>query len=326
MGFEWRNRRVLVTGGSGLLGSWLVHELLVRGAEVTCLIRDQVPGSRLVRSGDIERVNVVRGELESYESVLRAVNEYEIQSVMHLAAQTVVGTASRSVLSTFEANIKGTWNLLEACRATGGLVQEIVVASSDKAYGDHETLPYSEDAPLNGRYPYDASKVCAEVLAFSYATSYGLPVATTRCGNLFGGGDLNYSRLVPGTIRSALLGERPLVRSDGRFVRDYFYVQDAAEAYLCLAEQVRDKDLTGEAFNFGADAPKTVLEMVDLTLTAAGRPDLEPVILNQASNEILEQYLDCSKAHEVLGWNARFTMEEALAETVAWYREHEAGR
>jgi len=325
MSFEWKNRNVLVTGSTGLLGSWLTEDLIARGANVTCLIRDAVPKSRLVRTGAIDQVNVVRGGLEEYDVVLRAVNEYEIDTVFHLAAQTIVGTATRSVLSTFEANIKGTWNLLEACRVCEKLVKRVVMASSDKAYGDHEKLPYAEDEPLNGRYPYDASKACAEVLAFSYAETFGVPVATTRCGNLYGGGDLNYSRIVPGTIRSALLGEKPIVRSDGKLIRDYFYVEDAVNAYMHLAEHLEELNLGGEAFNFGTSTPKNVLEMVELILAAAGRPDLEPIVLDQANNEIKEQYLDCAKASRVLGWKARFTMEEALEKTVAWYREHEAG-
>lgn len=320
----WKNRNVLVTGATGLLGSWLTQELVARGAHVTCLVRDQVPRSRLVTSGVITKVNVVRAPLEDFQEVLRALNEYEVECVFHLAAQTIVGTASRSVLSTFEANIKGTWNVLEACRALPQLVKRVLVASSDKAYGEHAKLPYSEDAPLVGRFPYDASKACAELLCASYAASFKLPVVTTRCGNLYGGGDLNYSRIVPGTIRSALLGERPIVRSNGKFVRDYFYVEDAAGAYLHLAEQMLVQDLHGEAFNFGTNEPKNVLEMVALVLQAAGRPELEPVVLNQASNEIERQFLDCTKARTKLGWTPRYSMQEALARTVAWYREHEA--
>jgi len=319
----WKGQRVLVTGATGLLGSWLVEALLERGAEVTCLIRDSVPGSRLVTGGAITRVNVVRAPLEDHAEVLRALNEYEIETVFHLAAQTIVGTASRSVLSTFESNIKGTWNVLEACRALPGLVRRVLVASSDKAYGEHETLPYSEEAPLLGRFPYDASKACAEILCASYAESFRLPVVTTRCGNLYGGGDLNFSRIVPGTIRSALRGERPIVRSNGRLVRDYFYVEDAVAAYLHLAERMLPLGLGGQAFNFGTSEPKSVLEMVTLVLEAAGRPDLEPVVQNQASNEIERQYLDCTKAREVLGWEPRYTIPRALERTVAWYREHE---
>ena len=321
--FVWKNRNVFVTGATGLLGSWLVEALLERRANVVCLVRDQVPRCRLVTSGTIERVSVVRGELEDFETTLRAINEYEIDTVFHLAAQTIVGTASRAVLSTFEANVRGTWTLLEACRATGKLVERILVASSDKAYGDHPKLPYTEDFPLQGRYPYDASKACAEIVAFSYAKSFRLPVATTRCGNLYGGGDLNYSRIVPGTIRSALLGERPIVRSNGKLVRDYFYVEDAALAYLHLAERLVELDLGGQAFNFGTGTPQSVLELVKKILAACGRSDLEPRVLDQATNEIEAQTLDSGKAREVLGWSPRFTLEQGLARTVDWYREHE---
>jgi CDP-glucose 4,6-dehydratase len=267
---------------------------------------------------------VVHAALENFHEVLRALNEYEVETVFHLAAQTIVGTATRSVLSTFEANIKGTWNVLEAARSLPRLVERVLVASSDKAYGEHARLPYSEEAPLCGRFPYDASKACAELLCQCYAATFGLPVVTTRCGNLYGGGDLNYSRIVPGTIRSALSGERPIVRSNGRLVRDYFYVEDAVAAYLHLAERMRELELAGQAFNFGTSEPKSVLEMVALVLAAAGRPELEPVVQGQAANEIERQYLDCTKAREVLGWRPAFTMREALARTVAWYREHEA--
>ncbi len=315
----WKNRCTLVTGATGLLGSHLVEELLARGATVTCLVRDRVPRSRLVTAGLIDRVNVVRGELEDFQLLLRAVNEHEIESVFHLGAQTIVGTAKRSALSTFEANVRGTWNLLEACRACEGLVKRVVVASSDKAYGEHETLPYTEDAPLIGRFPYDVSKSCADLISFSYHHSYRVPVAVTRCGNLYGAGDLNYNRLVPGTVRSALLGERPIVRSDGTFVRDYFYVRDAVDAYLLLAERMDDPALHGEAFNFGTETPMSVLDLVQLILRLMNRTDLEPVVQNQASHEILRQYLDCTKARERLGWKPTRTLEEGLREAIAWY-------
>jgi CDP-glucose 4,6-dehydratase len=321
----WARRKVLVTGATGLLGSWTTRALLERGADVTCLVRDQVPQSRLVTSGDIGRVQVVRGDLDDYFTVLRAVNEYEIDTVFHLAAQTIVGTATRSVLSTFEANIRGTWHLLEACRASGGLVRRVLVASSDKAYGRHDALPYTEDVPLRGAFPYDASKACAELIANSYHHSYDLPVAITRCGNLYGGGDLNFNRLVPGTIRSALRGERPVVRSDGKFVRDYFYVEDAVAAYLELAEQMEAKQLAGEAVNFGTEQPMTVLEVVERILERVGRKDLQPVIQNEASREIREQYLDCKKAHTLLGWRPAFSFEQGLDRTIAWYRAQLAG-
>lgn len=316
----WRDRNVLVTGATGLLGSWLVEELLERDARPVCLVRDWVPGSRLVRDGTLELTRVVRGALEEYEVVLRAVNEYEIDTVFHLGAQTIVGTAARSALSTFESNVRGTWTLLEACRRCAGLVERVIVASSDKAYGSHDLLPYTEETPLQGRFPYDVSKSCTDLIALSYFHTYGTPVAITRCGNLFGGGDLNFNRLVPGTIRSALRDESPIIRSDGTFVRDYFYVRDAVLAYLLLAERLPG-EFAGEAFNFGNERPLSVLEVVRLILEVTGRTHLEPTILDEASAEIREQYLDCAKAKRRLDWEPAWSLEEGLRETVAWYEE-----
>lgn len=318
----WVRRRVFVTGASGLLGSALVEELAARGAQVTCLLRDWVPDSRLFGESLMSRVNVVRGELEDLTVLLRAINEYEIDTVFHLGAQTIVGTASRSPLSTFEGNIRGTWNLLEACRLCPKLVQRVIVASSDKAYGEHEVLPYTEAAPLQGRFPYDVSKSCADLISFSYAATYGTPVAVTRCGNLFGPGDLNFNRLIPGTIRSALLDERPVIRSDGSFIRDYFYVRDAVDAYLQLAEAMPADGINGSAFNFGMERPLSVLEVVDLVLALMGRSGLEPIVKNEASHEILRQYLDCSRARDVLGWTPTRTLEEGLRATIGWYEDY----
>ncbi len=317
----WRNHNVFVTGATGLLGSWLAEALAARGARVTCLVRDWVPESRLVRAGIIERVNVVRGELEDAALLTRVLNEYEIDTVFHLGAQTIVGTAARSAASTFEANIRGTWNLLEAAKACASLVKRILVASSDKAYGSHDRLPYTEDMALQGRFPYDASKSCADLIALSYFHTYRLPVAITRCGNLFGGGDLNFNRLIPGTIRSVLRGEAPIIRSDGKFIRDYFYVRDAVEAYLRLAERLPD-GFAGEAFNFGNETPVSVLDLVGEILCLMGQRSLQPVILNEANNEIPRQYLDCSKARRLLEWAPVFGMEEGLRETIAWYTKY----
>jgi CDP-glucose 4,6-dehydratase len=318
----WRDRNVFVTGATGLLGSWLVEELLEREANVICLIRDQVPASRLIGEGLIDRVSIVRGDLVEYETLLRALNEYEVNTVFHLGAQTIVGTAARSALSTFESNVKGTWVLLEACRANARLVERVIVASSDKAYGAHDVLPYTEETPLVGRYPYDVSKSCADLIALSYFHTYKVPVAVTRCGNLFGGGDMNWNRLIPGTIRSAIRDESPLIRSDGSFVRDYFYVRDAVEAYMSLAEQVPNEGVVGEAFNFGTETPLSVIEAANSVLASMGRSDLELTILNEASNEIPKQFLDCSKAHRVLNWQPGRAFEQGLADTVAWYRQH----
>lgn len=315
----WTDRRVLVTGATGLLGSWLCEALLERGADVVTLLRDQVPESRLVVSGALDRTNVVRGELEDYALVLRAVNEYEVDSVFHLGAQTIVGTALRAPLSTFEANVRGTWNLLEACRQCA-TVRRVLVASSDKAYGEHEDLPYTEETPLAGRFPYDVSKSCTDLLALSYHHTWSLPVVVTRCGNLFGGGDLNWNRLVPGVMRWALRGETPVIRSDGEYVRDWFYVRDAVQAYLALAERLPDEALLGEAFNFGTETPLSVRELTRRILAVAGASHLEPRIVGEASREIRRQYLDCAKARRLLDWKPAWDLDAALGETLAWYR------
>lgn len=315
----WRKRNVFVTGATGLLGSWLVEELRRRGANVTCLIRDWVPGSRLVESGQMARTNVVHGELEDYTVLLRALNEYEIDTVFHLGAQTIVGTAARSALSTFEANIRGTWNLLEACRGCSKLIERVIVASSDKAYGAHDRLPYTEDTPLRGQFPYDVSKSCADLISLSYFHTYRTPVAVTRCGNLYGGGDLNFNRLIPGTIRAALQDEAPIIRSDGKFVRDYFYVRDAVNAYLQLAEALPDERFLGQAFNFGTETPASVLDVARLILKLSGKDTLEPQVLNEARHEIPKQYLDCAKAKQSLHWQPKYTLEGGLRETIAWY-------
>ncbi len=261
----------------------------------------------------------MRGELEDLAVLIRALNEHEIDTVFHLGAQTIVGTAARSPLSTFESNIRGTWNVLEACRLLPKFIERVVVASSDKAYGAHDQLPYTEDAPLQGRFPYDVSKSCADLIALSYWHTYRTPIAVTRCGNLFGGGDLNFNRLIPGTIRSVLLGERPVIRSDGSYVRDYFYVRDAADAYLQLAERLPGETFAGRAFNFGTETPVSVLECVAQILEQMGVPELNPVILNEASYEIPRQYLDCTRARETMGWRPRWSVEDAFQETIAWY-------
>jgi CDP-glucose 4,6-dehydratase len=317
----WKDRRVFVTGCTGLVGSWTVRALLERGAHVIGLIRDQVAGSELVRAGLLPRLDVVHGRVEDQPLLERALAEYEVQTVFHLAAQTIVGIANRSPLSTFEANVKGTWCVLEAARRCGTGPQ-VLVASSDKAYGDQEQLPYTEEAPLQGRHPYDASKSCADILALTYHHTYRLPVCVTRCGNFYGGGDLNWNRIVPGTIRSALRGERPVIRSDGSYIRDYFYVKDGAAAYLHLAECMAERpEVVGQAFNFSNELQVTVLELVRRVLRATGSP-LEPDVRNEARNEIRHQYLSAAKARALLGWAPSHTLDEALAETVAWYRDY----
>lgn len=317
----WQDRPVLVTGCAGLLGSWLTRALVERKAFVVGLIRDWIPESELFRSGTLANLNVVRGDLCDQATLERALGEYEIDTVFHLGAQTIVGIANRNPVSTFESNIRGTWALLEAARRSP-LVRQIVVASSDKAYGTHERLPYSEDAPLQGRHPYDVSKSCADLIAQSYAVTFGLPVCVTRCGNLYGGGDLNWNRLVPGTIRSALRGERPVIRSDGSYIRDYFYVEDGALCYLRLAEQMAARpELHGQAFNFSNEIQVTVLELARSILRLAGADELELDVRGQAQHEIPHQYLDATKARETLGWHPRFSLEEGLTRTIDWYRD-----
>ena len=320
----WRDRPVFVTGATGLLGSWLVRHLLDAGAEVAALVRDWVPQSELVASGLIDKVRVVRGDVREQEMLERALGEYEIATVFHLAAQTTVGVANRNPVSTLDTNIRGTWALLEAARRTP-TVRQIVTASSDKAYGDQEVLPYREDAPVNGRHPYDASKSCADLIAQMYARTYALPVCVTRCGNFYGGGDLNWNRLVPGTIRSVLRGERPVIRSDGRFTRDYLYVEDGARAYIVLAERLAaDPELAGEVFNFSYERRMTVTEMVDRILGVMGSK-LAPDVRNEASHEIRDQYLDASKARARLGWSPAYDFEASLQATVDWYKRYFGG-
>lgn len=318
----WYGRSVFVTGATGLLGSWLVQELVERGAKVVCLIRDWVPRSELISSSVFERVDHVRGQLEDHLLLVRIINEYEVDSVFHLGAQTIVGTASRSPLSTFESNTRGTWNLLEACRLCPQLIERVVVASSDKAYGTQTVLPYTEEAPLLATFPYDVSKVCADLIALSYNKTFRVPVAVTRCGNLYGGGDLNFNRLIPGTIRAALHDQPPIIRSDGKFIRDYFFVKDAVHAYLTLAERLPDQRFAGQAFNFSTETPMSVIDVVLAILRVARCAHLEPRILNQAHHEIPEQYLDCRKAKHTLGWKSQFTLEAGLGQTIEWYRNY----
>ena len=312
---------MLVTGGSGLVGVWVVERLVAAGADVVCLVRDWVPQSELIRSKLIDRVRTVRGDVADQALLERLLGEYEIDTVLHLAAQAIVGVANANPVSTFESNIAGTWALLEACRRSPR-VKQIVVASSDKAYGDQEDLPYRETAPLDPRHPYDVSKACADLIARSYALTYDLPVAITRCGNFYGGGDLNWNRIVPGTIRSVLRGQRPVIRSDGQFVRDYFYVEDGAAAYMHLAERMAaDEALRGEAFNFSNELQLSVLELVQKILDAL-EADFEPLVLGTASHEIRHQYLSAEKAHSVLAWQPLFSLDEGLRRTIEWYKNY----
>jgi CDP-glucose 4,6-dehydratase len=314
----WSARSVFVTGATGLLGGWLVRQLLEEGAEVVALVRDGNPRSMLVREGLISRISVVNGGLEDGDLLRRALTEYSVQTIFHLAAQPLVGVAKSDPVGTLRANVEGTWNVLEAARVAA--VGQTIVASSDKAYGESSNLPYTEDHPLRGRYPYDVSKSCADLISSMYAHTYGLPVAVVRCANLFGGGDLNFSRTIPGVIKATLSGERFRIRSDGKFVRDFLYVKDAADAYLLVARELAQyPDRAGEAFNFSLAVRLTVLDVVRSVLELMGRSDLAPVIENRASAEIREQYMSCEKARTLLSWRPRFGMEAALRETIEWY-------
>ncbi|TAL53238.1 MAG: NAD-dependent epimerase/dehydratase family protein [Nanoarchaeota archaeon] len=321
---HWKGRKVLVTGCTGLMGSWLAKKLVAEGANVTGLIRDSAPQSELILSGTIKKITVVDGDVSDYNTVLRTINEYEIQTVFHLAAQTIVGTASRSPLSTFETNIKGTWTVLEAARASE-LDCDVVVASSDKAYGEQQKLPYTEEMPLLGSYPYDVSKASADMLARSYFKSYGMNVAVTRCANLFGGGDLNFSRLIPGTILWALKKQPVIIRSDGKYKRDYLYVEDAADCYMTLAENIRRQGVKGQAFNFGNGQPISVVELVNKIL-AITKSKVPVKIENSAKNEIRDQYLSTEKARKVLKWKPSHSLDSSLKKTFEWYeRQYKAG-
>jgi len=321
---DWKDRNVFITGATGLVGSWLTKFLVDEGANVVALVRDIVPKSILwSSSGEFDYIKdsltIVNGELEDYFLLERTLNEYEIEIVFHLGAQTIVGIANRNPLSTFESNVRGTYNLLEACRRSP-LIKAVVIASSDKAYGEQEQLPYDETAPLQGTHPYDVSKSCADLIAYTYYNTFKLPVCVTRCGNFYGPGDLNFNRIIPGTIRSLLNNESPIIRSDGKFIRDYFYVKDGALAYMLLAEKMlTDISIHGEAYNFSNETQVNVLELVDMIIYLM-EVNVEPTILNQAQHEIRNQYLSAKKAKEQLGWSAKYTLDSSLEETIEWYR------
>ena len=313
----WKNKNIFITGATGFLGSWLTKYLLERNSNITALVRDWVPKSKLISDDSVNKINIVRGNIEDYLLLERIINEYEINTVFHIAAQTIVGIANTNPLSTFESNIKGTWNILEACRKAPK-VKKVIVASSDKAYGDQEILPYSESTPLLGRHPYDVSKSCTDLICRSYYETYGLPVCVTRCGNFYGGGDLNFNRIIPGTIRSILNNDLPVIRSDGSFIRDYFYIEDAVLAYLLLAEKMDDKSLHGEAFNFSNEIQITVLDLVNNIINLMNS-NLKPVILNEATNEIKHQYLSAKKAKDLLGWKSEYDLNIGLQKTISYY-------
>jgi len=319
MSGAWAGRRVFVTGATGIVGSWLVKALLEEGAHVAALVLDADPQSELYRSGDVGRVSVVNGALEDFRALERGIAGQDADSVFHLGAQAIVETAHRAPFGTFETNVRGTYNLLEVCRLHADRVRRVVVASSDKAYGETAELPYTESLPLDGRHPYEVSKSCADLLARSYHHTYGLQVGIARCGNIYGGGDLHWNRIVPGTIRSLLRGEKPIIRSDGTYVRDYLYVKDCVAGYLTLGAALDKPELGGEAFNFSTESWVTVREIVTAIQKVMGRTDLDPVIQDTARGEIRSQSLSSRKARERLGWRAGFDLERGLGETVAWY-------
>jgi len=321
----WKGRRVFVTGATGVIGLHLTRALEQQGAEVTVLVRDWVPRARYLGEwlDGKGTVTVVRGDLSDRDLLARILAEYETEVIFHLGAQTIVRAGNVSPVTTFAANIAGTWNLLEAARTTGlydGGVSAICVASSDKAYGTAQKLPYTEEMPLAADHPYDVSKSCTDLIARSYAITYDLPITIARMGNIYGPGDLNWSRVIPGTIRSVLSGKAPVIRSDGTPVREYFFVADAVDAYLTMAEGIGRKGVRGQAFNFSSGERRTVREVVDLILAGMGSR-LKPRILATAKHEILEQYLSTAKARKVLGWMPRTRLVDGLDETIAWYRE-----
>lgn len=317
----WLDRPTFVTGGTGLLGSWLMKRLLAAGADVVCLVRDHSHGTDSAHGNLLQQVKVVRGDVRDQATIERALAEFNIDTVMHVAAQAIVTIAKQNPVPTFETNIGGTWSVLEACRKSPD-VKQIIVASSDKAYGDADTLPYTEETPLRAQHPYEVSKAAADLIASTYAKSYDLPIAITRCGNFYGGGDLNWNRIIPGTIRSILQGVAPVIRSDGEFIRDYFYVEDGAAAYMLLAEQLAARpELKGQAFNFSNEIKLTVREIVQLILTEMDC-NLQPDIRNEPSNEIRRQYLSCEKARLMLDWKPLFDLNEGLQKTIHWYKDY----
>jgi CDP-glucose 4,6-dehydratase len=318
---DLKGRSILVTGAYGLLGAWLVKALLEQDARVVALRRDEPAISALELLGLESAVDVVHGDVRDGDLIARALNEYDVDSVFHLAAQTLVGTANRSPISTFETNVRGTWTLLEACRRHG--VERVVVASSDKAYGPQPELPYREDQPLAARYPYDVSKAAADMIAHSYWHTFGLPVAITRFANLYGGGDTNHSRLIPEAVRAVLEGRSPVIRSDGSPERDFLYVEDAAGAYLAIWELLEGGRGAGQAFNAGGGQPHRVGDVVALICRLAGS-DVEPDIRGAGTphGEIDRQWVDSSRLRELTGWAPRVSLEEGLRRTIEWYREH----
>lgn len=322
----WKDRNVAITGATGIVGSWLVKNLLAQGANISALIYERDPVSELIRSGDISRIKCVDGDLRNKSDILNLININDSEYIFHLGAQTLVGRALLDPVETFESNILGTWNLLEVAREKDEQIKGVLVASSDKAYGTSKILPYDEETPLLGEGPYDVSKSCTDLLARSYYLTYGVPTVIARCGNIYGGGDVNWSRIVPGTIKALLQGEQPEIRSNGQFLRDYIYVEDAVQAYLKMAESIQSKSAAGQAFNFSREEPISVLDIYDEICTATVGKSVEPRILDSAKNEIIDQHLSSKKANEMIGWRSHFDLQSGLRLTVEWYKEYFRGK
>lgn len=314
----WKGRNVFVTGYTGFMGRYLVNELIKSGANVTGFSR----GKAMLEEKSCTNINVVHGKLEDLSIIEAALKKYEIDTVFHVAAQAIVGTANRNPIQTFETNIRGTWNVLEACRHHP--VKRVIVTSSEKSYGYHSRLPFHETLPLQGRHPYDVSKSCADLITQCYFYTYKLPVCITRFGNIYGGGDLNFNRIIPETIRSVIQHESPVIRSDGTPVRDYFYVEDAVHAMLLLAEKMEELEIAGEAFNFSNEDPLSISEVVTKILEVM-KSDVEPIILNLINNETQQQYLSAKKARVLLAWKPEYNFDSGIKRTIEWYQEYFSG-
>ena len=317
---NWKGMNVLVTGADGFIGSHIAKALVDKGTNVTTIVRDVKKTSNLDVLNLRNKVNIIHGDLVNFHDCERTINEYDVEFIFHIAAQAIVGPANRSPLSTFESNIKGTWNILEACRLSK-TAKGLIVASSDKAYLQQKKLPYTEESPLNGYYPYDASKACAEILARCYYMTYNIPLAITRNANTYGPADMNMSRIIPDVITTVLRGEQPVIRSDGTPERDYMYVKDAVSAYLTLAENLHRKEIVGQAFNFGTSKPISVIELYSKIIKLMGK-SVKPKILGEAKNEIDRQYLAIGKVKKILKWQPKYTIDQGLKETIEWYKNN----
>lgn len=315
----WKDKQVFVTGATGFIGSWLTRYLVGLGAHVTVLIYGDIPSSQLRRGGYLKKVRIVEGPLQDLQLLAKTLYEHDIDTVFHLGAQTQVTEALCDPFNTFEANIRGTYSLLEACRVQRRALKRIIVASSDKAYGVHADLPYVEETPFCPQSPYDVSKACADWIARSYYQTYHLPVVVTRCGNVYGGGDFNWDRLIPSVIKSLHQNQHPVLRSNGQSLRDYIFIADVVEAYLTLGAQLEEKTLHGEAFNFGTGKPIKTLDIVEHLIRLTNKKHFTPIIEDRATGEISEQYVSSQKAWDTLQWKPKFSFALGLSMTLEWY-------